>query len=249
MCNSRNITGAEKLLLFLARTFSSHFDCTIVMPLDGRLTQLAAEAGIRTVIHEFPLQYGMFAPYEGLIRDIEAYALSPGCKEAITLLQDERPDYVFVNTCVNVIPAIAAKSLAIPVIWHITEVITNTAYIQHTINTIDRYSDLIICISNSAMSPFLGYQMDNKLVLFYPSWNHEELNLSEWQSLRQQKRMKWGISENEKLIGYISSFLTPEKGADHFIGAATLIGEAHPEARFVIIGERSIKGSFVNLGV
>jgi len=242
VCNSQNITGAEKLLLFLARTLSPYFDCTIIMPQVGRLTQLAAEAGIRTVIRDFLLMYGMINPYEGLIRDIEDNALSPGCKEAITLLQDERPDYVFVNTCVNVIPAIAAKSLAIPVIWHITEVLTDTAYIQHAINTINRYSDLIICISNSAISPFLGYGIEEKLTLIYPSWNHDELNPSEWQRFRHQKRMKWGVSSNEKLLGYISSFLTPEKGADHFINAATLIGATYPEARFVIIGGEIDKG-------
>lgn len=247
VCNSRNITGAEKLLLFLARTFSSYFDCTIVMPGEGRLTQLANEAGIRTIIHEFPLMYGIFTPYEGLIQDIQAYIQSPGCREAITLLQDERPDYVFVNTCVNAIPAIAAKSLAIPVIWHITEVIIDTAYIQHAINTIDQYSDLIICISNSAMTPFLPYRIEHKLALLYPSWNHDDLNSSEWQSWRWQKRMKWGISANEKLIGYISSFLTPEKGADHFIRAATLIGAVHPETRFVIIGGELDKEFFRKL--
>lgn len=236
VCNSRNITGAEKLLLFLARTFSPFFECTIVMPGEGRLTQLANEAGIRTIIRDFPLMYGIFTPYEGLIQDIQAYIQSPGCREAVTLLQDERPDYVFVNTCVNAMPAIAAKSLAIPVIWHITEVIIDTAYIQHAINTIDQYSDLIICISNSAMTPFLRYRIEHKLALLYPSWNHDDLNSSEWQSWRWQKRMKWGISANEKLIGYISSFLTPEKGADHFIRAAALIGAAHPETRFVIIG-------------
>lgn len=236
VCNSRNITGAEKLLLFLARNFSPYFDCTIVMPREGRLTQLAAEAGVRTVIRELPLMYGIFTPYEGLIQDIKTYIQTPGCREAIALLQDERPDYVFVNTCVNVMPAIAAKSLGIPVIWHITEVITDTAYIHHAIHTIDRYSDLIICISNSAMAPFLGYQIEHKLALLYPSWNDDELNSSEWQNWRRKKRMKWGISANETLIGYISSFLTPEKGADHFIRAATLIGAAHPETRFVIIG-------------
>ncbi|WP_162944288.1 glycosyltransferase family 4 protein [Paenibacillus aceti] len=240
--NIRNITGAEKLLLFLARTFSSYFDCTIVAPHEGRLTQLATDAGIRTIIREFPLLYGMFTPYEGLPRDVEAYALSPECKEAIALLEAERPDYVFVNTCVNVIPAVAAKSLAIPVIWHITEVIFADAYLQHAIHTIDRYSDLIICISTSAMSPFRSYLAESKLALFYPSWNHEEFRPAEWQSFRQQKRKKWGVPEHAKLIGYISSFLTPEKGADHFIKAATIIGAGHPEARFVIIGGEINKG-------
>lgn len=240
--NIRNITGAEKLLLFLARTFSSYFDCTIVAPNEGRLTQLATDAGIRTIIREFPLLYGMFTPYEGLPRDVEAYVLSPECKEAIALLEAERPDYVFVNTCVNVIPAVAAKSLAIPVIWHITEVISADAFLQHAIHTIDRYSDLIICISTSAMSPFRSYLAESKLVLFYPSWNHEEFRPAEWQSFRQEKRKKWGVPEQAKLIGYISSFLTPEKGADHFIKAATIIGAGHPEARFVIIGGEINKG-------
>jgi glycosyltransferase involved in cell wall biosynthesis len=236
VCNTRNITGAEKLLFFIARKLSAHFECTIVAPKEGRLTELAHDSGLRVIIMETPMIYGMCSPYDNLIQDVEDMGSHRATAKMVALLQEENPDYVFVNTCVNIIPAIAAKHLGIPVIWHITEVIRDNGFISNTVWIINKYSNWILGISKSAIAPFKDSPMEEKVSLLYPSWESGEFQPAHWSELRRSKRWEWGIHPEQKLIGYISSFLVKDKGPHHFIKSAVSIGKQYPEARFVVIG-------------
>ncbi|AZK48361.1 glycosyltransferase family 4 protein [Paenibacillus lentus] len=238
ICNKKNITGAEKLLLFLALKLSAYYQCVIVVPKEGALSGLAAQSGIRTIVHHIPLLYGMCQPHEGLAEQAEGLSRDVSFVETSRLLSHESPDYVLVNTSVHVIPAMAAKALSIPVIWHITEVISNNEYAGDSVKIIDQYSDWIICISESAAAP-IRESIAEKLSLLYPSWVWKEFNPDLWPQLREQQRLAWKVASTEKLIGYISSYLTAEKGSDHFIEAALEIAEKHEESRFVVIGAKN----------
>lgn len=236
ICNPINITGAEKLLLFLAGKLASSFECTIVAPQEGRLTSLARREGHRTLIQDFPLVYNMCSPNETLRRDVDTLVQQPATVSMKSLLAQERPDYVFVNTSVNVVPAVAAKSLGIPVIWHITETMSSSEYQGSTVEIVDRYSDLVIGISETTLGPYRVTLAESKLMLLYPSWKEHNYNQERWAELRNYKRRKWGVLPHETVIGYISSFLVPSKGPDHFIQAMAKVGNQFPASRFVIIG-------------
>ncbi|GIP49467.1 MULTISPECIES: glycosyltransferase [Paenibacillus] len=236
VCNSRNVTGAEKLLLFNARKLSAYYDCTIVVPRQGSLSVLAKRYGIRSLLCENALLYSMCAPHANLADELQSIAWSEQVQRTIELLNKERPDAVLVNTSVNVSSAIAAKQLGIPVIWQITEVIASNEFTAEAVNLIDKYSDLIIGISDSVLLPFLGTQAADKTVLLYPSWNPEDVHPDIWPAQRWHKRAWWKVKSTEVLVGYISSYLIPEKGADHFIDAALSLAGRFPEAKFVIIG-------------
>ncbi|MNP84924.1 hypothetical protein D3C76_1844470 [compost metagenome] len=69
------------------------------------------------------------------------------------MLRHARPDVVLVNTCVNVMPAMAAQELNIPVIWKITEVINQNAHTPVSVSIIERYSQWVIGISQAVMRP------------------------------------------------------------------------------------------------
>ncbi|WP_232729837.1 glycosyltransferase family 4 protein [Paenibacillus phocaensis] len=236
VCNSRNVTGAEKLLLFNARRLSAYYDCTLVVPRHGSLSVLAKRYGIRTLLCENGLLYSMCSPHAGLPGEFHAVAWGEQVRRTVELLNEERPDAVLVNTSVNISPAIAAKQLGIPVIWQITEVIATNESTLEAVNLIDRYSDLIIGISDSVLLPFLRTQAANKTALLYPSWNPEDVHPEMWPAQRWHKRAQWKVKPSEVLIGYISSYLIPEKGADHFITAALDLADRFPEAKFVVIG-------------
>lgn len=256
VCNTRNITGAEKLLFFIARKLSAHFECTIVAPNEGRLTQLARSGGFRVIIMETPMVYGMCFPYDNLIQEVEDMGSNRDTAKMVALLKEENPDYVFVNTCVNIIPAMAAKHLGIPVIWHITEIIQNNGFINNSVWIINKYSDWILGISESAVAPFKDSPLEEKVSLLYPSWESGEFQPAHWPDLRRRKRWEWGINPRQKVIGYISSFLVKDKGPEHFVKTAISIGKQYPESRFVIIGGkvdlsfyRSLKQSVKDAGL
>lgn len=246
VCNKKNITGAEKLLLFLAAKLSAYYQCVIVVPKEGMLTRLAAQSGIRTIVHHIPLLYGMCLPYEGLSQQAEALSREASFAETSRLLSQERPDYVLVNTCVHVIPAMAAKSLSIPVIWHITEVIANNEHTADSARIIDQYSDWIVCISESAAAPLRGCSA-GKLSLLYPSWSWKDFNPSLWPQVREQQRLEWNVDPGIKLIGYISSYLTAEKGSEHFINAALELAGRHGNSKFVVIGAANGASFYSNI--
>lgn len=97
-----------------------------------------------------PLVYGMYTPYAGLEEDIRSFQEAREFKEMKVWLEQRRPAFIVTSTCVHVLPAVAAKSLGIPVVWKISEIITENENTQLSINVIDRFSDQIICISQTA---------------------------------------------------------------------------------------------------
>ncbi|WP_018752263.1 glycosyltransferase family 4 protein [Paenibacillus sanguinis] len=236
VCNIRNVTGAEKLLLFCARKLQAHYDCTIVVPRQGSLTVQAKRYGIRTIICDNGLLYGMCSPHAGLSGLASAVAWSEPVRHTVDLLTRECPDLVLVNTSVNVSPAIAAKQLGIPVAWQITEVIAQNEHTAEAVSIIDRYSDLVIGISKAVLHPFQGSAAEGKTLLLYPSWNPEDIHPEAWYYLRRHKRGLWKVKPAERLVGYISSYLIPEKGADHFLRAALQLADSFSDAKFIIIG-------------
>lgn len=236
VCNARNMTGAEKLLLFLARKLNVYYECVLVIPFEGKLAQMARASGIRTKQLYNPLLYEMCAPFEGLHAKAEMLAYSFDGKAILSFLQEENCDYVFVNTCVNVVPAMMAKHLGIPVIWHITETVPEQAFRHLTVGLVQKYSDHIVGISEAVLSPYRVGTTPSQISLLYPSWEEYEYHPERWDAARINKRKEWGIREGHTVIGYISSFLISQKGPEHFVEAAIQLNKMYKQLKFVVIG-------------
>ncbi|MCY9668269.1 hypothetical protein M5X11_25665 [Paenibacillus alginolyticus] len=69
----------------------------------------------------------------------------------LDLLLIHEPDVVITNTCVNILPAVAAKKLGIPVIWIIAETIQLNESTVLTVGLVDQYSDWIVGISHATL--------------------------------------------------------------------------------------------------
>jgi glycosyltransferase involved in cell wall biosynthesis len=236
VCNAKNMTGAEKLLLFLARKLNVYFECVLVVPLEGKLAQMARASGIRTKQLYNPLLYEMCAPFEGLQAKADLLAYSFDGKAILSFLQEENCDFVFVNTCVNVVPAMMAKHLGIPVIWHITETVPEQAFRHLTVSMVQKYSDYIVGISEAVLSPYRLGTAPSKVSLLYPSWEQYEYHPERWDTARMSKRKEWGIKEGQTVIGYVSSFLIAQKGPEHFVEAAIELNKKFKQLKFVVIG-------------
>lgn len=230
------MTGAEKLLLFLARKLNVYYECVLVVPLEGKLAQMARASGIRTKQLYNPLLYEMCAPFEGLQAKADMLAYSFDGKAILSFLQEENCDYVFVNTCVNVVPAMMAKHLGIPVIWHITETVPEQAFRHLAVGLVQKYSDHIVGISEAVLSPYRVGTAPSKVSLLYPSWEQYEYHPERWDAARISKRKEWGIKEGQTVIGYVSSFLIAQKGPEHFIEAAIELNKKYKNLKFVVIG-------------
>lgn len=234
--NMRSITGAEKLLLFFAGELLPYYDILLVAPQEGKLTRQARNMGITVHLMAVPMVYGMYAPYAGLEADVQQFMKSKEYVELVQWLNTVRPSFVLTSTCVNLLPAAAAKSLGIPVVWKISETITETEWTSVAVGLIDHYSDEIIAISETAASPFPVELRYSKLSLLPPSWNESELMMEAWSKLRGERRRELGVEPREQVIGYISSFINKEKGLEHFIGMAVTLAAENRDLQFFVVG-------------
>ncbi|MBB3131717.1 glycosyltransferase involved in cell wall biosynthesis [Paenibacillus rhizosphaerae] len=232
--NTKSITGAEKLLLLFCRFMSPYFNCILVAPGEGKLTDHARKQGIQVMIQTFPLLYGMYNPDSRLPQNAEELRSHPDYASVVRLIGETAPDLVLTNTIVNALPAIAAKSLGIPVVWKVTEVIQENEFTTDVLNIADFYSDWIISISESAARVFLG-KISSPISLLPPSTDSERLH-SFSEMVRQSERKGLRLKEEHKCIGYISAFIHPEKGLKEFIRMAISLCPRRPECRFVIVG-------------
>lgn len=234
--NPFSITGAEKLLLFFCRELLPYFDCILVAPEEGKLTLLARQHGILVKIVRIPLLYSIYTPSPLLNQEAASLKKNPAYRKLVRFIANESPQMILTNTCVHYLPAAAGKQLGIPVIWKLTEMITDNGYLGFSTQLIDQHSDWIISISESAAYGFDPAVRHTKMSVLYPSWNEEELRPDVWPELRQQFRSRLGVGPNTTLIGTVSSFLIETKGIHHFIEMALSLKDEYPEARFLIIG-------------
>lgn len=233
ICGKGFITGAEKYLYMLTKELSLHTDCTLVVPEHGILKGEADAYGIRTLIEPFSLLWSIYRP-DGELERMEASILTDG-KHAplIQLLQLHRPDIVIVNSCVNALPAIAAKALGIPVVWLIMEVIHEHASAPQSAHFINRYADLIVGVSNRSLVLFRGIVPDEKLMMLPPSSPVSESG--SWQGSQDNEELTKGFPDYKYLIGYISAGIQREKGLDHFLVMALRLCEEHQDLCFLCI--------------
>lgn len=241
--NVSSITGAEKLLLTFARELAPYFDCVLAAPKDGKLTRQARQLGIPVELLPIPLLYGVYTPYAGLEQDLAELQGGREFRELAAWLGERRPAFIVTSTCVNVLPAAAAKSLGIPVVWKISETIAKNEHTAIGTGIIRRLSDQILCISETAAEPF-GPEAREHIALLPPTWNDGELMEPAWSKLRSERRRELNIKPGHPLVGYISSYINEPKGLEHFIHMAVAVAAERPDCRFLVIGEPGDKAYY-----
>lgn len=237
ICGSSEITGAEKFfLLFLMRELQPHFHCTLVVPADGILSAQARHRGIDTIVQSYPLLYSLCIPGPNTSSEFRSLRKHKAMPALLDLLHIRQPDYIAALTCVNPLPALAAKIMGIPCLWLITEAIVSNPYTGVSAALIHKHSNWILGISDTVLRPFQPLSIESKLHLVYPSWHEEDYKPESWPNLRLMKRGQLGLNEARPLIGCLSSYLIPNKGIQHFISMAISLSEKYPDAEFLLAG-------------
>ncbi|TKH46728.1 glycosyl transferase [Paenibacillus terrae] len=234
--NVRSITGAEKLLLQFCVDIRAYFNCILVTPGEGRLTTIARKRGITVQIQNLPMLHGMYTPYEGLAQDADNLRNHAAYAPLLQLLRQAQPDVVLVNTCVNVMPAMASYELNIPVVWKITEVINQNEHTPVSVSIIERYSRWVIGISQAALRPLHRAGLTRPHTVLSPCRDMDMPSHKEHVLQRKRKRGKLGLKESHICIGYISSFIYEAKGLLPFVQMALKLCETNSRCRFWIIG-------------
>ncbi|MCM3785868.1 glycosyltransferase family 4 protein [Neobacillus mesonae] len=232
-----SITGAEKLLLSFLQQMQSYYDCVLVVPSEGIIERMARERAVRVLIQPYELLHYMYMPYEHLREDADKLMQVPSSHQVLELLRAENPHMVITNTCVNVVPAMAARALGIPVIWKLTEMIQSNPYTEEAVRFIDEHSDWVIAISHTVAEPLRQSTIPSKLTILSPTWNDSLAGTEVWDRLRMNQRNELGLTSEHCCVGYISSFIFEAKGLKPFVESALLLCQRFPHTRFWIIGK------------
>ncbi|MCJ8013893.1 glycosyltransferase family 4 protein [Paenibacillus sp. KQZ6P-2] len=233
--NTDSITGAEKLLLFFCLQIAPYFNCILIAPQEGKLTAYARKQGILVRIQPYPLIHRLYFPGERLEQEVEELRNHPYYPSVVRCIKETAPDIVLTNTLVNVLPAIAAKSLGIPVLWKINEIMQENVHRAAAIAIVEKYSDCLIAISETAARVFRG-NVSRPIILLPPSSDDKLLRPSRSHT-RTKYRNILHINNSQLCVGYISSFIHPPKGLLEFIRMALTLSESNTDCQFVVIGK------------
>lgn len=244
ICHPARMSGAEKWLLFLAKTLAGKYEVVLVVPGSGILSKEAENAGISVAIQDSPLLWSLYESSAAMHQEFANQIASNSYRSLLTLLYMHSPDWVMVNTSVNALPAAVAKKAGIPVVWVINEILYQGTHKMDAVRMINRYADWIIGISEAVLAPFKGSIVNNKKRLISPSWNDAELHPERWEDNRRSLRAAHHIGDHETLIGLISGMISAHKGIDQFIYMAGMLMPRFPQAKFLIAGSPEITEYF-----
>ncbi|HEY4392335.1 MAG TPA: glycosyltransferase family 4 protein, partial [Paenibacillus sp.] len=230
------MSGAEKWLLFIAKNLIKRYEVILVVPSNGMLSIEAEARGIRVVIQDYPLLWSLYESSPVMHQELLNQKSSDTYRLILDLLHMHRPDWVIVNTSVNVLPAAAAKEIGIPVAWIINEILYTSEHQIEAVKIINHYAEWIIGISESVLSPFNIPLVGNKTRLISPSWNEADLHPERWEEHRRSFRAGYHISDQEILIGIVSAILSPHKGIHQFIQMAGILMSQFPLVKFLVTG-------------
>ncbi len=226
----RGLTGAEKYMLTLIRELKEQAECLLVT---GEPGALAAEAGLPVIVHPVPSCLPPAEQGEAPDADIRR---EPAFGLLVNLLHMHQPDLVLVCGPHPVLPATAAKTLGIPVLWLLTETVTDPAWTPQTGHRIERSADWIAGVSEASLAPLRTRAAESKVFLLPPTRRREDLNPDLPPVHRHELRSALPADEKQRIVGFASPRLKPEVGLASFTAMAVQVAAAHPDVLFLIAG-------------
>ncbi len=235
--------GAERVLLgLLARLDREKFDPGLAVPHRGPLAERAESLGVRVHLG-FPSSRLLQVRRKSLGRDRLAAAAYPwdmtwtvlGLRR---LIIREGYELVLTNSAkADVYGSLAGWLARRPVVWRFHDIPDRATFSRLNLfllrTSASFFASRILAISEAVREALadLGVPRDKIKVVY----NGVEPQ-GEAKARRREKREEWGIPEDAFLVGMVGR-LVEWKGPDVFLRAAALLSEAHPKARFVLVGD------------
>ncbi|MFO1096460.1 MAG: glycosyltransferase family 4 protein [Planctomycetaceae bacterium] len=159
----------------------------------------------------------------------------------VALIDEVRPDVVYVNTLVSLAGVVAARRRRLPCVWHIRELFDDVGGEMHipacggrplVRRLLKKLATRRVAISRSVAENILE-STDPSVVEIVP--NAVGQNFFEVAETSSECRARFGLPPGVPLIG-VPGTLRPMKGHPFFFEAAALIAQARPDCVFAITG-------------
>lgn len=248
------MTGADRVLLALVMGWvQTGNSATVAFPADCYAAHCFADAGIKVEILPYAFCYNFLQPEDQAADEFLGWCgrERQGIAGLSGLIARELPSLVHVNTLINPAGALAARSLGLPVLWHLHELFQGGTPRGHQAvrQIVKEYADSIICVSKAVRADF-GLDNDNCRVIYNGTqpapWTATSCSTAVTGSAtpRAAWRGQYGIPERASLVGFLGTVL-PHKGVLEFVRMASVL---HcPEAWFVIGGDHRLNPGYTAL--
>lgn len=232
--STSEIGGSDIILLRIVQALDpSRFEPHIVLHREGPFGDAYRQAGCRVHILQ---SMRKLTSRKGLSYFVPYLVGYPLCVLQIArLARKEGIDLIHTNTLHNLYGFLAAKLAGIPHIWHVREIVVQSALLRWIeVRLAMRFSARVIVMSNAIAEPFQrrGGGFLPTVVKLYEG---VDLNLFHPCVSGQRIRKELALPDTSPLVGTICR-LDPWKGVDVFLKAASLVHLKMPHVHFLICG-------------
>lgn len=167
-----------------------------------------------------------------LLASIELFLLPKILLSQYNVLSKERPDILHLNSSILFLPAIVARFLKIPIVWHVREVVIGSKYNLRRMVVgwfIRKMADKVICISE-VEAKHLGADTYSNVSVVYNFIDFKDFDAGKYNLL--EERRKYGVDESGSVVVSLGG-VSFRKGTVEIIKAAQLL----PDITFLVAGQ------------
>jgi glycosyltransferase involved in cell wall biosynthesis len=233
------LTGAEQGLLSLAAGLQGRGrDVLVVVPREGLLAEEARRRGCRVRVVPYPRLW--LVGSQGFLRVRELFHVVrfltgvPAWFRLRRVFKEEDVRLVHVNTLVGVWPVLAARSLKLPVLWHVYETLA-PGWRQRLFEALlDRLPQKTVCASHAAMRAMV--RIPETRLQAVPSGVAAPPRRTPEDALALRREL--GLPAEGKLLLWVGHW-EPHKGLEHFVQSLGMLKRKKGISGFrgVVLGE------------
>ncbi len=232
--SNSEIGGSDVALLRLVEGLDrTRFRPIIALPSDGPLTKDFGRRGAKVVVLSEMLKLTTRKGSIHHLRFLVNYPLA--VRRILRLIRSERIDLIHTNTLHNLYGFAAAKLAGLPHVWHVREIVRQSALFGRIEAFLARhFADRIIAVSSAAAQMFRGrtgaYPPGLRIM-----W--DGVNLSQFHPGNSGHRIRseLGLPREAPLVGLVCR-LDHWKGVEVFLRAVGMCRKECPDARYIICG-------------
>jgi len=237
--NGADLYGASRAFLELcAQLVRNGVIVKAVLPEHGPLLDALQDAGVEVCISRpLPLiERKAFHSLNGVLKQLWSVPVS--CFLLWRIIKTFKPDLVHSNLSVLFTPALVARFLGVPHIWHIRECYSEFGLIWRYYRRFMLWGgDRIVCVSNAVAKQFEinSHLPENVLTI------HDGIPLAPFNNIKPSSVsaacVKYGLMADGLLyVGLVGRIKFKRKGQETFIRAAAKLVSKNSNYRFLIIG-------------
>lgn len=152
------------------------------------------------------------------------------------IIRERGIDLVQINGISNPHAAVAARRLAVPVIWQMLDTFPPPWFLRGMMLYVRHSAAALMATGKKVAEQHPGATaFAEKLVYFFPPVNTAAFTFTP--EKRQAARRELGIADDCPVVGNVSN-LNPQKGHRTFIQVVARVSQHYPQVKFIILGRR-----------